>query len=182
LTRTANLRDAAQLSMVVHVAKSDLREMAVDAVVSPGNSLGTMSHGVAQTLRDLGGAEIEAEARESAPIAVGAAVVTGAGRLWCKKVIHAPMMEEPGLKIGVESVRRSTRAALIAAARVSLPVIAFPFIGINEGVEPSDAARAMVDEIRAHRAPMPQTVYLCVDADELGAVFEDALRTASQVT
>jgi len=61
-----------------------------------------------------------------APIAVGAAVVTTAGRLWAKYIIHAPTMEEPGTKVGVENARRAARAALIAAALRGFDVIAIP--------------------------------------------------------
>ena len=61
-----------------------------------------------------------------APIAVGAAVVTNAGQLPARRVIHAPTMEQPGTKVGVENVRRATRAALLAAAHHNLELIAIP--------------------------------------------------------
>ena len=61
------------------------------------------------------------------------------------------------MKIGVENVRRATRAALLAAARNNIDVIAIPGMGTGlGGVDPSDAARAMVDELRAHRQPKPR--------------------------
>jgi O-acetyl-ADP-ribose deacetylase (regulator of RNase III) len=167
--------------MVIHVAEGDLTQLAVDAIVNPANSLGVMTGGVAAAIREAGGQAIEDEAKASAPIAVGAAVVTTGGELFAKAVIHAPTMEEPGQKIGVENVRRATRAALVAAARSNHAVIAFPAIGIGVGGVPEDeAARAMVDELRAHRQPLPSTVYLmATDIDTLHA-FEDALRLASQ--
>ena len=102
--------------MQIHVAKSELTDMPVDAVVCPANSLGLMVGGVAAALREQGGPEIEEEVRQVAPIAVGAAVVTPGGKLYAKHVIHAPTMEEPGMRIGVENVRRATRAALLAVA------------------------------------------------------------------
>jgi O-acetyl-ADP-ribose deacetylase (regulator of RNase III) len=47
------------------------------------------------------------------------------------------------------------------------------------GVDPADAARAIVDELRAHRQPKPGTVYL-VDLNELILrCFEDALKVAT---
>src|SRR5579885_542407 len=103
--------------MQIHLAKSDITQMAVDAVVNPANSLGIMGGGVAVALSRKGGPTIQREAMSLAPIAVGAAVVTGGGQLWAKHVIHAPTMEQPGMKVGVENVRRATRAALLAAAR-----------------------------------------------------------------
>jgi O-acetyl-ADP-ribose deacetylase (regulator of RNase III) len=99
--------------------------------------------------------------------------------LFAKHVIHAPTMDQPGMKIGVENVRRATRAALLAAARNNLDVIAIPGMGTGlGGVDPSDAARAMVDELRAHRQPKPSTVYLVDIDDEILMCLEEALRLA----
>lgn len=167
--------------MLIHVVRGDLTELSVDAIVNPANSLATMSGGVAAAIRNKGGQTIEDEAKASAPIAVGAAVVTTGGDLYVKAVIHAPTMEEPGMKIGVENVRRAARAALLAAAHSRFETIAFPALGTGVGGVPFDeAARAMVDELRAHRHPQPSTVYLIATHDELIWAFEDALRLAVQ--
>ena len=166
--------------MQIHLAKTDITEMAVDAVVNPANSLGIMGGGVAGALSRRGGPSIQREAMSLAPIAVGAAVVTNAGQLWAKFVIHAPTMEEPGSKVGVENVRRATRAALLAAAHHGFDVIALPGMGTGlGGVDPADAARAIVDELRAHRQPKPTTVYLVDLNDEILMHLEEALRLAS---
>jgi O-acetyl-ADP-ribose deacetylase (regulator of RNase III) len=167
--------------MQVHVAKADLTLLPVDAIVSPANSLGIMGSGVAGSIRRRGGDVIQHEAMACAPIAVGAAVVTSAGRLYAKHVIHAPTMEEPGTKIGVENVRRATRAALIAAAASGLDTIAFPGLGTGEGgVDREEAARAMVDELRAHRQPRPSVIWLIDVDDVMLHAFEEALRNAQQ--
>ena len=165
--------------MQVHVAKADLTLLPVDAIVTPANSLGIMGSGIAGSIRRRGGDTIQHEAMACAPIAVGAAVVTSAGRLYAKHVIHAPTMEEPGSKIGVENVRRATRAALIAAGRNGFEVIAMPGMGTGVGGVPVDeAARAMVDELRAHRQPLPATVYLVGTNDMLLSAFDAALKNA----
>jgi O-acetyl-ADP-ribose deacetylase (regulator of RNase III) len=167
------------LRMVIHVALGDITQLTVDALVNPANSLGIMENGVARTIKVEGGDSIEDEAKAAAPVAVGAAVVTGAGQLWCKAIIHAPTMEEPGMKIGVENVRRATRAALLAAGRNGYETIAFPGMGTGTGQVPYDeAARAMVDELRAHRQPKPATVYLVDIDDEILLCLEEALRLA----
>lgn len=166
--------------MQVHLAKSDITEMAVDAIVNPANSLGIMGGGVAGALSRKGGPSIQREAMSMAPIAIGAAVVTNAGGLWAKKIIHAPTMEEPGTKVGIENVRRATRAALIAAAHHGFDLIALPGMGTGlGGVDPADASRAIVDELRAHRQPKPTTVYLVDLNEEILIQMEEALRLAS---
>jgi O-acetyl-ADP-ribose deacetylase (regulator of RNase III) len=165
--------------MQVHVAKADLWSMPVDAVVNPANSLGIMGGGIGGTLRRQGGDVIQQAAMAAAPIAVGAAIVTTAGQLPAKNVIHVPTMEEPGMMIGAENVRRAARAALIAADRNGFKVIAIPGIGTDLGSVPIDeAARAIVEEIRAHRRPNPETIYLVDQNDQMLAALEEALRNA----
>ena len=174
------MADSATIAaMQIHVAKTDLADLTVDAVVLPANSHGRMVGGVASAVLAAGGQKIEDEARSSAPIAVGAAVITTGGDLPSAHVIHAPTMEEPGQKIGVENVRRATRAALIAASRNNFATIALPGMGTGVGGVPIDeAARAMVDELRAHKQPNPQTVYLVGTSDLLLQAFDAALKNA----
>lgn len=167
--------------MQVHVAQADITNLPVDAIVNPANSQGIMGGGVSGAIRRQGGDEIQAEAMAAAPIAVGAALVTGAGKLPAKHVIHAPTMEEPGLKIGTENVRRAARAALIAADAQKYQVVAIPGMGTGIGGVPADdAARAIVEEIRAHRRPFPETIYLVDMNPEIVLAFEEALRNAQQ--
>lgn len=165
--------------MQVHVANADIATLAVDAVVNPANSLGIMGGGVAGRLRHQGGDSIQAAAMNAAPIAVGAAVVTEAGALPCKHVIHAPIMDEPGQKIGAENVRRAARAALIASDYHKFKVIAFVGMGSELGEVPRDeSARAIVEEIRANKKANPEIIYL-VDTDmEMVEAFQEALTNA----
>jgi O-acetyl-ADP-ribose deacetylase (regulator of RNase III) len=163
--------------MQIHIAKSDITEMAVDAVVNPANSLGIMGTGVAGALSRKGGASIQREAMSVAPIAIGASVVTNAGGLWCKKIIHAPIMQEPGDQVDLENVRRATRASLLAASYHGFEIIAMPCMGVGTGgIDPADAARAIIDELRAHRQPRPSQVYLVDLDDEFLLCLEDASR------
>ena len=167
--------------MQVHVAQADITNLPVDAIVNPTNSRGLLIGGVADAIRLHGGAEIEAEVKARAPIAVGAALVTKAGGLPAKFIIHVPTMEEPGSSIGAENVRRAARAALIAAHVSKHQVIAFPGLGTTDGgVAHDESARAIVEEIRAHRKPFPETIYLVDSSAEMVAAFEEALRTAQQ--
>lgn len=165
--------------MQVHIARADIWTLPVDAVVNPANSLGIMGGGIGGAIRNHGGLVIQQAAMQAAPIAVGAALVTTAGQLPAKNVIHVPTMEEPGMKIGAENVRRAARAALIAADRNNFKVIAMPGIGTDLGEVPFDeAARAIVEEIRAHRRPNPETIYLVDQNQEMIDALEEALRNA----
>lgn len=165
--------------MQVRVEKTTITDVSVDAVVNPANSRGVMRTGIAEALRRRGGDQIQSEAMNAAPIAVGAALVTKGGSLPSKHVIHAPTMAEPGLKIGAEHIRRAARAALIAADANSFHAVAFPSMGTDVGgVEANEAARAIVEEIRAHKRNFPETVLLVDPSDEMIQAFEEALENA----
>jgi O-acetyl-ADP-ribose deacetylase (regulator of RNase III) len=167
--------------MQVHVAKAEIYKLQVDAIVNPANSLGIMGGGIGGTIRRHGGDVIQHEAMGKAPIAIGAAIITGPGALPCQHVIHTPTMEEPGMQIGAENVRRAARAALIASDRMQFKMIAFPGMGTDLGNVPADeAARAIVEEIRAHKRPFPETIYLVDTNQGMLDAFEDALRNAQQ--
>jgi len=131
------------------VKKGDITEEACDAIVNPANSLGIMGGGVALAIKRKGGEEIEAEARRKAPIPLGKAIATQAGKLKCKYIIHSPTMERPAQKIPLENVRLATRAALELAKKLKIKSIAFPGMGTGVGgIKAEDAARVMIEECK----------------------------------
>jgi len=131
--------------MKIKVLKGDLTELEVDAIVNPANSLGYMGGGVAGAIKRKGGREIEEEAVKKSPIEVGSAVATTSGKLKCRYVIHAPTMERPAMRIGVDNVEKATRAAFELAKSMKLKSIALPGMGTGVGgVKEEDAARAMM--------------------------------------
>ena len=131
--------------MAVIVKKGDITQIDCDAVVNPANSFGYMGGGVAGALKRIGGSEIEKEAVSKAPIEVGTAVATTAGTLPCSYVIHAPTMKRPAMRIGVENVKRATRAALKCAENLQIKSVAIPGMGTGVGgVSYQDAARAII--------------------------------------
>src|SRR5262249_54830305 len=90
LTPRRQAKQNGRTRMVVHVAKGSVAQLPVDAVVTPSSIPGVMVGTSAHELRERGGPALELEARALAPIAVGAAIVTGPGALYCKHVIHVP--------------------------------------------------------------------------------------------
>lgn len=131
------------------VKKGDITEEECDAIVNPANSLGIMGGGVALAIKKKGGEDIEKEATEKSPIKVGEAIVTKAGKLKCKYIIHAPTMEKPGMKIPLRNVRLAVKAALKLAKKLGVKTIAFPGMGTGVGgVSYEDAAKVMVEEFK----------------------------------
>ncbi len=129
----------------------DITEQKVDAIVNPANSRLVMGGGVAGAIKRIGGEEIKKEAVRHAPIPVGKAVATGAGKLRAKYVIHAPTMERPAMRIAIENVRLAVRAALECANELRLKSLAFPGMGTGVGgIAPEKAAEVMIDETKKH--------------------------------
>ena len=133
----------------VSVVLGDICALKVDAIVNPANSSGSMGGGVALAIKRKGGEVIEDEAMALAPIAVGYAVLTTAGRLPCKFVIHAPTMVGPAERIGSENVRMAVLGALRVASENGIKEMAFPGMGTGVGgVGKMSAAKVMVCEIK----------------------------------
>ncbi len=127
----------------------NILEVEADAVVNPANSQLVMGGGLAGYLKRVGGEIIEYEARKFAPVPVGKAVVTIAGRLPFKYVIHAPTMEKPAMKIKPINAYKATRAALVKAFDLGLKKIIIPGMGTGVGgLKPSEAGEAMAKAIK----------------------------------
>ncbi|QWK19095.1 MAG: ADP-ribose-binding protein [Hydrogenobacter thermophilus] len=134
--------------MEIVILEGSLLDVEADVIVNPANSLGVMGGGVAGVIKKAGGSIIEKEAMLKAPISVGSAIFTSAGRLKFKGVIHAPTMEEPAMETTEEKVRKAVRAALELADNMGFKSIAIPGMGTGIGRLPKEvAAKAMMGEI-----------------------------------
>lgn len=126
----------------------DLATTECDAVVNSAYSEMQMRSGVGDALRRAGGDAIEAEAVAWGERALGDAVVTGAGALPCRAVIHAV-----GAWNEVSCVARATQRALLHAEEQSYARIALPAVGTGRGrVSLESCADTMVGTLRAHLA------------------------------
>ena len=132
----------------ITILHSDITQITADAIVNPANSYGYMGGGVAGALKKFGGIEIEQEAAEQAPIPIGHAVLTRAGLLKCRQIIHAPTMHQPAEPTTSGNVREATRAALQLADDEGFEKIAMPGMGTGVGkLGKLEAAKAMFAEI-----------------------------------
>jgi O-acetyl-ADP-ribose deacetylase (regulator of RNase III) len=132
----------------IKLVQGDITEQEVDAVVNAANNHLWMGAGVAGAIKRKGGIEIETEAMGKGPIPVGEAVVTRAGSLKAKYVIHAAVMGQD-LKTSEEQIRNGTLNSLKRAEELNIKSIAFPAFGTGVGGFPvEDCARIMIDAVR----------------------------------
>jgi len=162
--------------MQITVVHGSLLDVDVQVIVNAANSLGLMGGGVAGVIKRAAGAEVEREAVKDAPIRVGKAVLTSGGNTKFKGVIHAPTMPEPGVHIPVQNVALATKAALTLADEKGFESIAIPGMGTGVGgVAHADAAKLMVETVRAFSPHALKSVIL-VDVDEkMVAAWRDCL-------
>jgi O-acetyl-ADP-ribose deacetylase (regulator of RNase III) len=150
----------------ITVTHGSILDVDAQVIVNAANSLGLMGGGVAGVIKRAAGAEVEREAVKDAPIRVGKAVLTSGGKTKFKGIIHAPTMPEQGMHIPVQNVALATKAALTLADEKGFESVAIPGMGTGVGgVAHADAARAMVEAVRAFSPRALKSVIL-VDVDE----------------
>jgi O-acetyl-ADP-ribose deacetylase (regulator of RNase III) len=134
----------------IEVYKGDITQLELDALVNAANNGLWMGGGVAGAIRRAGGKEIEDEAIKKGPIPIGEAIVTRAGKLKTKYIIHAAVMGQD-LKTDEEYIRQATKNSLLRADELGIKSIAFPALGTGVGGFPIDeCARIMIGEVHQH--------------------------------
>jgi len=161
----------------IQIQKGDITKADVEAIVNPSNSFGWMGGGSAAAIVRAGGEEIEKEIVEKAPLEIGKAVATKAGKLPYKFIIHAPTMESPAQKAQGYNVAMSTRGALLLADDQGLKSIAMPGLGTGVGSFPiKEAAKIMVDELKKFEPQNLQKVILMDINDDLVEAWKKELK------
>ena len=136
----------------IEVYRGDITQLELDALVNAANNRLWMGGGVAGALKRAGGKEIEAEAVTKGPIPIGEAVVTGAGKLKAKYIIHAAVMGQD-LKTDTEKIRQATANSLLRGDELGIKSIAFPALGTGVGGFPlGECARVMISQVRQYSA------------------------------
>jgi len=166
-------------NVTITVASGDVTKLEVEAIVNAANSLLIMGGGVAGAILRAGGSEIQKEASKKAPVPVGKAVATTAGKLKAKYVIHAPTMERPAMSTSKQNVGLAVRGALECARQLGIGSVAFPGMGTGVGgLNVEEAAIVMVAEIKSHvesDTSLKKIILVGFTAD-LTCAFERALQ------
>jgi O-acetyl-ADP-ribose deacetylase (regulator of RNase III) len=131
---------------VVEITKGDITEAMTEAIVNAANNHFWMGAGVASAIKRKGGIEIEWEAVSKGPVKIGEAVITGAGKLKAKYVIHAAGMGQD-LRTDAQKAKDATKSSLELAESHKISSMAFPAIGTGVGGFPlGGCAEIMVGE------------------------------------
>ena len=166
---------------VVRLIKDDITMLEVDAFVfyaEPGLALGS-GFGTAITVR--GGPTVQKELEGLAPVATGEAVVSAAGNLTAKHIIHAvgPRFQEEDLeaKLRTTMVNTLKRAEERQVKRLALPAMGAGYYGVPVEM----CAKVMLEVLQSHLAGETglEEVTICVLDTRQFDCFQAALAAAS---
>ena len=134
----------------IECVEGDISAQDTDAIVNAANNHLWMGSGVAGAIKRAGGQVIEDEAVAQGPVQPGDAVVTTAGKLAARYVIHAAGMGQD-LRTNADLIARTTRQSLLRAEENDITSVSFPSIGTGVGGFPlQDCAHVMIGEAANH--------------------------------
>jgi len=153
--------------MRIDAVQGDITEQPdIEAIVNAANTGLALGAGVAGAIRRRGGEEIDREGRAKAPIRLGEAVATGAGRLPNKYVIHAAAMgyrpedarvpKRAGSLSSATIISEATCNSLRRAEELKLSSIAFPALATGVAAFPvGECAETMIAAVKKYAQSNP---------------------------
>ncbi len=163
---------------LLELVEGDITELEVDAIINPANEELQLGDGVSGAVLAKGGSSIQDECNRIRSTPVGTAVMTGAGDLKAKQVIHAvgPRMGE-----GDEDrkLAGAVRAALALADRNGQRTIAIPAISTGVfGFPVPRCARILLTEVHRYLqgGTKLERVIVCLHGMENFQTFRSELR------
>ena len=132
---------------IIELTKGDITDLEVDAIVNAANSQLKLGGGVAGAIRRKGGPKIQEECDRIGYCPVGGAVITSAGNLKAKYVVHAV---GPRYGEGDEDnkLKNATFNSLKIADQYKVKTIAFPAISTGIfGFPKERAAKVILSEL-----------------------------------
>lgn len=163
--------------------QGDLTELDVDAIVNAANDRLILGGGVAGAIRTKGGPGIQEECNRIGGTTVGGAVVTGAGNLKARYVIHAvgPRMGEGSED---EKLYQATLNSLKRATEKKIRSLAFPAVSTGIFGFPKDrCARIMLSAVTSflekEETSLTEVLFCLWSAEDL-EIFENTLRSMKE--
>lgn len=165
---------------VLELIQGDITAVAADAIVNAANSALAGGGGVDGAIHRAGGTAIMEECRRIGGCPTGSAVITGAGRLKAKHVIHAVAPRYKGSPEDPKLLRGAYETSLQLAEERGLETIAFPSLGTGAYAYPIEAAseialRTVIDHL--HRGTKLRKVTFVLFSDRDLRVYESSARS-----
>jgi O-acetyl-ADP-ribose deacetylase (regulator of RNase III) len=165
----------------LRIVEGNIVHLNVDAVVNAANKSLILGGGVAGAIRNHGGPSIQEECNEIGLIEVGEAVITGAGQLRAKYIIHAvgPVYGEGDED---KKLAKATLNSLKVAKRKKIRSIAFPAISTGIFHFPIKRCSEVMIKVAMDflkENEFPQEIILCLYGERAYSIFQ---RTFERMT
>ncbi|MBT8398427.1 MAG: macro domain-containing protein, partial [Gemmatimonadetes bacterium] len=166
---------------VVRLVKGDITELEVDAFVFYAQHDLALGSGFGGMIGLRGGASIQKELDEMAPVGHLEAVVSGAGKLKAEYIIHAvgPRFREDNIETKLSTTMEN---CLLRAEEKGLNTLAFPAMGAGYyGIPAAVSATVMRAALEAHlseESGLEEVIVCVLDTPQFNA-FEAAFKAAS---
>jgi serine/threonine-protein kinase len=158
----------------LEVRVDDLAFYEGDAVIWPVTADLAATTPLLRRLEQAAGPELASQLRLTEPLAVGSAIVTGAGRLPAGMLVHAVIASDAE-PVSATTVRRALLSALERAEGWALGRVAVAPMGLGAGnLDLEESSRVMVHAIVQHLergASHPAQVTVVTESEEEAAVF-----------
>jgi O-acetyl-ADP-ribose deacetylase (regulator of RNase III) len=165
---------------VIEVRVEDLAFYSGDAIVRPATATLGATTPLLRHLELAAGTALFDQLTLSEPLAVGSAIVTGAGELPVHLLVHAIVSSDTE-RASRDGVRRALRSALQRVLAWQIAEVAIPPFGLGAGnLDIDESAHIMADELARHcgTAPFPTRVTLMAEtADEAQALASALVRS-----
>lgn len=168
----------------IELWNGDICDLEVDAIVNAANVSLWMATGVGGAIKRAGGDDIEFAAVRQAPVPLGGAIVTAAGRLAARAVIHAVSLDRDR-RTSAPVIEAAVRSAMARGREIGATSVAFPALGTGVGGFPlEEAARITVQTVRDElpASPSIQHVIFALRGAAAYQAFQDALAEPETAT
>ena len=136
----------------IELWNGDICDLEVDAIVNAANLSLWMATGVGGAIKRAGGDSIEFAAVRQAPVPIGGAIVTPAGTLAARFVIHAVSLDRDR-RTSATIIDTAVRSAFARARENNVTSLAFPALGTGVGGFPLEEAALVT--VKAVRDELP---------------------------
>ena len=166
----------------VILVEGDITELDVDAIVNAANSQLILGSGVAGAINEKGGPSIQEECNRLGGTYVGGAVMTGAGNLKARKVIHA-VGPRKGEGEEEAKLKNATMNSLLLAEEHQLTSLAFPAISTGVFGFPVDKCAEIMLTVTVEYLKRPSKLFhvmFCLWGEDSFKIFEDTMEKIVQ--
>jgi O-acetyl-ADP-ribose deacetylase len=165
----------------IRLQKGDLTALPVDAVVFYAREDLQLGAGFGSAIQSRGGAAIKQELDKIGRVEMGGAVITAAGNLQARHIIHAcgPKFQEPDRE---KKLRKCMQSALEQVSTAKLKSVAFPPMGAGFYSIPLDLTVKVMLDVAQQFLKTPSSieqVIICVIDDREFKAFRPQLEKMS---